>query len=627
MIRILVCSLFLCGSVLAESLVLAENGVSRAVIVTTAAAGEPDFHAAEELSKFLGQISGGKFPLVAQPSATAVNIFVGPGAAKIGDPSFTTEGLGSDGTVIRSVPKGLILAGGYPRGTLYAVYSFLEEDLGCLWLTPKTSVIPKRAVVQIESLDRRFVPVFERREVMFSPNTADADWSVRNKCYGELHGYGQYDIMYERGGAAKAHPPGHSYFYVVPPDQYFQKHPEWFSLINGKRTGTPSIHASLCLTNPQMKAEFLSNLRREVREAPKTYSAVAPQYEAYVKKAKNPFMFVAVSPEDDSGYPNRCQCEKCVAIEKREGSPAGLNLQFANEMARSIKSEFPEKSVYLYAYHYTQKPPLISKPESGMAILFAPINASFSKPLSDDRNSRWREDLLGWLKISDRVYLYDYPANVTYEQVPHPNLRVVAENIRYLADKGGKGYIGEGIMNTGTGGTELSELRAWVIAKLMWNPLDDLDRLIKVFTEAYYGQAAGEVVAYLNVFERAVADSGDWLDLSSPPEAKFLLIESLTEAWAHLQKAEQLAKGNPELLKRVQNLQLPALFVFLVRWNELADSAANRHIEWPLAKTRQESYERFMAIAEANGVTLSPQSAALLAKKEKVRMVIDGQVE
>jgi len=625
--RLFIFCFFFCTALIADEVIIAENGNARAAVVVTAKQGEPDFHAAQELVKFLGEVSGAKFSLVNAPLPGVSNIYVGPGAAKLADPTFSTDGLGTDGTIIRTLSNGLILAGGEPRGTLYSVYSFLEESLGCLWLTPKVSVIPKRATVKVDNLDRKYVPVFERREVMFSPNTADADWSVRNKCYGELHGYGQYDVMFERGGAAKAHPPGHSYFYVLPPDRYFSQHPEWYSLISGKRTGTPSIHASLCLTNPQMKSEFLSNLRREIREAPATYSAAAPQYAAYVKKEKNPFAFVAVSPEDDSGYPNRCQCEKCVAIEKKEGSPAGLNLQFANEMARAIKPQFPDKSVYLYAYHYTQKPPLVTKPEPGMVILFAPINASFSKPLSDDRNARWRDDLLGWLKVSDRVYLYDYPANVTYEQVPHPDLKAVAGNIRFVAEHGGKGYIGEGIMNTGTGGTELSELRAWVIAKLMWNPYDDIDRLIRVFSDAYYGAAAPEVIAYLEVLHKAVDLSGDWLDLSSPVDAKFLSIENLVEAWSHLEKAEQLVKNSPELSKRVQNLKLPAMFVFLVRWNELADSAANRNLAWPLGKTRQESHDKFMSIVNDLGITLSPQSVALLAKKEKVRAVIDGQVE
>jgi hypothetical protein len=37
-------------------------------------------------------------------------------------------------------------------------------------------------------------------------------------------------------------------------------------------------------------------------------------------------------------------------------------------MAEAIKTEFPDKTVYTYAYHYNQKPPKITKPDSGIIV-------------------------------------------------------------------------------------------------------------------------------------------------------------------------------------------------------------------------------------------------------------------
>jgi hypothetical protein len=44
----------------------------------------------------------------------------------------------------------------------------------------------------------------------------------------------------------------HSFYPLIPPDKYFEAHPEWFSEINGKRTHD---HAQLCLTNDTMRTE------------------------------------------------------------------------------------------------------------------------------------------------------------------------------------------------------------------------------------------------------------------------------------------------------------------------------------------------------------------------------------
>ena len=104
---------------------LSDNGQAKTVIVVAADAPPPEQHAASELAAFLSQITGGQFPIAAEPNQINVNIYVGPKAAKVAQIDFSTDGLGDEGIVIRTVPNGLMLAGGGTRGTLYAVYTFL----------------------------------------------------------------------------------------------------------------------------------------------------------------------------------------------------------------------------------------------------------------------------------------------------------------------------------------------------------------------------------------------------------------------------------------------------------------------------------------------------------------------
>ena len=600
----------------AGEITIAEDGTARCAVVVAEDASLPERHAADELVHFLKEITGAGLPLVHEAQRDAGNLFVGPTAAKGADPAFTAEGLGADELVLRTVGNDLILAGGEPRGTLYAVYTFLEDVAGCRWWTPDASRVPTNPNLSFGELEKRYAPPFEHREILIMPIAADPDWSVRNRCVGELHGYGRFDIMPERGGCRKAWPCGHSYFTVLPPDKYFDEHPQWYSLIEGERRSAPRVHASLCLTNQEMQQQFLENFRKEIRDAPATFRAGGAQYVGYIDRSDNPLMFASVSPEDDSGYPVRCQCEPCVTIEKEEESPAGLALRFANQMARGIRDEFPDKTVYMYAYHYTLKPPKLTRPEPGMVITFCPIHAaSQSRPLTAPRFKRWNHDLHGWLAICDRVYLYDYPCNVSYELVPHPNLRALAANIRNWAEIGGTGYFGDGVAR-GSGGTEMAELRAWLVARLLWDPSQDGQALIEEFCDGYYGAAARHIVAYLNSMHDALEISGDWLDLSSPPDARFLSIETLTEGWTHLAAAEKAVREDPVLLSRVRVAQLPVRFVCLARWDHLKDDASCRGIRWPFTDSRADACEAFVEAVRANNVSLGGTSRKLLEPDE-----------
>ena len=128
-----------------SAVTISQDGQAKAVIVIAPDAPEPEQHAAKELAAFLGQITGAKFELAGQREARGRPASSsGPAAAKLADEQFSTEGLGAEGIVIRTVGDDLILAGGRPRGTLYAVYTFLEDQLGCRWWSSTESTIPKK---------------------------------------------------------------------------------------------------------------------------------------------------------------------------------------------------------------------------------------------------------------------------------------------------------------------------------------------------------------------------------------------------------------------------------------------------------------------------------------------------
>src|SRR5262245_13815566 len=114
-------------------LLLADGARTSYRIVVHRDATAPERHAAEELSRFLREISGANFAvdeITDVSAAPAASIRVGQGAAA-GLVGLEDFGLGAEGYVLRTRGPTLAIAGGRPRGTLYGVYSFLEDVLGC----------------------------------------------------------------------------------------------------------------------------------------------------------------------------------------------------------------------------------------------------------------------------------------------------------------------------------------------------------------------------------------------------------------------------------------------------------------------------------------------------------------
>ncbi len=549
---------------------IAEGGASRAVVVVATDATEPEKHAAAELASFLQQVTGGRFEVVHQADKSKTRLLVGPGAAKLADAGFSTDGLGQEGLVIRAAGDDLILAGGRPRGTLYAVYTFLEDHVGCRWWSSKVSTIPKRPTLKVGALNVRYVPPLEYRE-SFWYDAFDGDFAVRNKCNGHRE---QLDT--KRGGKHIYQGFVHTFYSLIPPSTYFKDHPEWFSEIGGKRQHD---RKQLCLTNEAMRQELVKNLKARLR--------------------KNPAATIAsVSQNDCHGC---CQCAKCAAVDKEEGGPAGSLLRFVNKVAADIEPEFPHVAISTLAYQYTRKPPKHVKPRPNVIVRLCSIECSFSKPLEDERNRKFRDDIVGWSKICNRLYIWDYTTNFRHYLLPHPNLRVLAPNVKFFVDHGVKGIFEQGAYQSY--GSEMAELKGWVLAKLLWNPSLDGQKLIDEFIDGYYGPAGKHVLAYLNLIHDEVNRTRDYLGCFSSEGAQFLSLKTLSKGVEILKAAEAAAAGDDALRQRVQVAQLPLLYTFLLRWDELRNAAETDKVPWPLEEEMPAAYDRFMAIAKAANVT------------------------
>lgn len=550
---------------------IAAGGRPAVRIVVAPDATATERFAADELALFLHIVTGATFPVSEDPGRPGGRLLVGPGASAPLAAGLDLSTLAPEEILVRSAGGDLVLAGGSPRGTLYAVYAFLEDVVGCRFWTATASRIPWRPALAVPDLAIRFKPPLEYREPYWYV-AFDEAWAARNMANGTRAGG---DAL--RGGRQVYEGFVHTFYALIPPERYFAAHPEWFSEIDGQRT---TADAQLCLTNEEMRRELVKNLKERLRAHPEATIASVSQ--------------------NDCFHP--CACPKCRAVDEEEGGPSGTLLRFVNAVADDLKDEFPNVAVDTLAYQYTRKPPKLVRPRPNVIVRLCSIECGFGKPLDDPANKTFFEDLVNWSKIAGRLYVWDYTTNFSHYVQPHPNYGVLAPNIRLFVGHNVRGVFEQGAYQSW--GSEMAELRAWVLARLLWNPSLDEGKLREDFLTGYYGPAAGAMDDYLEGLEAALAKSGDALGCYSPSDARFLSFETLTRSWRVLDRARKRAGRSAEYRRRVLRATLPAAYAVLARWDDLKAEAERAGRAWPWPATRDAFLEWFVDSARAEGITM-----------------------
>jgi hypothetical protein len=514
------------------------------VIVIGKNCSKSEIHAAEELSYFLNKITGASFLIVTDDSDIKdKEIILGQNrhfkALKI---ELSDEMIGKEGFIIRTVDQKLVIAGSPVRGTLYGVYTFLEDFLGCRWFTDDVSHIPKRETVELPQADVLQKPILEYREPYFS-SYRNADWHARNKCNGnatflnEIH-----------GGKISYYPFVHTFYDILPPEEYFDEHPEYFSEVNGSRL---KKRGQLCLTNP----EVLEIAKKKVRQ--------------WINENSN-VSIISVSQND---WHNYCECKNCKALDEREESHMGTMLWFVNQIAESIEKDFPHIAIDTLAYQYTRKPPKTLRPRPNVIIRLCSIECCFSHPFTECNKAlhirqleegmqlgSFKDDVIKWGKICDRLYVWDYVVNFVQNLLPHPNFKVLQPNIKFLVENNVVGIFEQGNSFKGKYG-ELNLLKRYILAKLLWNPDYDVDTGINEFLMGYYGMSGVEMRKYFDRLHEQVNDDMH-LGIYDPPTASYLTKEFLEDADKIFDEAEMLA-DNDIILKRIKTARLSIDYVKL----------------------------------------------------------------
>jgi hypothetical protein len=306
------------------------------------------------------------------------------------------------------------------------------------------------------------------------------------------------------------------------------------------------------MTNPEVTKILAEELLRRLRETPDVE-------------------FADVSPNDGGGH---CACPKCDAMNKENNSPSASQIYFVNNVAEVVSKEFPHIRLSSAAYLDSKNPPTKMRCHKNVAVFLANDAHSWIKVLvpfttcPNDFSEGYRRAVKGWTSICDTVFIWDYFCNFQNYLAPMPNLNVLEPSLRFYADHGVKGVQMQGIGYHSAG--EFSALRAWVIAKSLWDPSLSVETLIDDFVWGYYKEAAPGVFEYLALLERVAApermnvNSICFSVSNGYPNAPYLTREFIVEATAIFDRTLKMDL-RPEIRRRVEVAKLPILYVKLCK--------------------------------------------------------------
>jgi len=469
--------------------------------------------AAKLLQRFVRESSGATLPISYGATARRGDISIG---------ACDTTGLTEDGFRLRTTEDGVLcISSGGGLGAVYGAVTLLERFLGMEYYAADVYTIERRTDIVLPRLDTAENPAFRYRQSQAYGMECDSVYRMflRLKEPQDIFAGGLWVHTFDR---------------LLPASVYGSEHPEYYAFTNGERR--PGSASQWCLSNSEVLEIAAARIDSIFKADPQ----------------KN---IISVS-QNDSDF-TFCRCDECERVNVEEGSPAGRYIRFANRLAE----RFPDKQISTLAYLFTMRPPRHTRPLPNVNIMLCDIDCHREAPLTETESGRrFVEALEGWSALSDNIFVWDYGINFDNMIAPFPNFPILRPNIELFKRHNAKMHFSQ---IGGSYGGDFSEMRSWVVSKLMWNPNQDTDSLMLRFMNGYYGAAAPYIYRYEKLLEGALLASGQhlWIYDSPVSHKDGMLNEACRRRYGELfDLAERAVAQDSVLLRRVHLARLPLIY-------------------------------------------------------------------
>ncbi len=560
---------------------VARSGEARVVIVLAPDASEKQKSATADLKKYLEKITGATLDIIGVNDATAglfpemSRIFVGDSSvARQLAPKVEWDRLAADEIVIKSVDGHLIVAGGKPRGTVYAIYTLLQDMIGCRWWAPDAMFIPSDPSLSLPELDIRYAPPFEVRVIL-----GEIAMLPEARSWHRL----SFDLSFDtspRGIPSR----------ILKAEKYYIKHPEWFAYLRDEGSEDEEYtyryvlktwkHNALHEPKPNPYDAYVEVLERTRR----VYAQPCPHSEGARKTILEALLAEIAAGQGTWNSPQvvwvnqghgyyMCQCERCEAVRDKEGADSGNWVLMANAIAQEVEKVYPDVFVGVSAYWHTEAPPAAVQPRKNVLVYQALYTQNRLDP---SRTYAFQSHALKkWASIA-KLYVWDFDSNNRNYYQPHPNYFVRGDNMQFFNEIGVDGIMVQGGFGKAA---DLLALRTWVTAQMLWNPNQNPRKLMIEFLDGYYGAAAPILMEYMEAMvDGAHRNKDQWLGSYEFTTAGWATVRDMNTATRLFDEAAAAVKGDKILSQRVWLARQSIDLSWLDRYDEFKQEAADKGI-------------------------------------------------
>lgn len=517
-----------------KPLTLLKNGKTDYVIVTDHK-NKPQMFALKEFMTIFAKSSLGVRPVVLDASSPAAakakkRIIIGKNKISeklLGSKLFAT--LRSEESLVTSIGNDIILTGnGDGWGTLYAVYDFLENELGYRMFSPRLEKIVRTKNMTYSGRETRIYPAMHGyRNFGWQPSFKNERFLIRNRTNRSRYGgapFNQTENFADGSGLIDKHRqniPGHGFIFFLPAYDtveriyqggksrqklkgYFKTNPEYYSLNqNGKR----DPRAQVCLSNPAVR------------------KIITEKVDTLIKLYGPGYYMVSSNDFHNTRY---CFCKGCMALEKKYDSVGGPLFDYILELCKHVKDK-PGVIIHTLAYKgptQTEKAPKNVKFPDNFAIDYAPVSLKgdytyFDQPaykLPNGEMYQVFQNLKEWQKIVKNMtcwfYLLTSPPYALYEKPQADMQALVRGGVTAITYCGG--YC-----------TQFADLQKYLVMRWSIDPNRDAEKMVKEFVDFKFGPAANLMMEFIKDVEknrrdlRGVQVSSEYSSL--PVESKRLV--------------------------------------------------------------------------------------------------------
>jgi hypothetical protein len=496
---------------------LTRDGQALVYLVRDASPSAQSEVAIKDLISMVRKISGAT--LTDQPDEGLIPLYIGENAPNKLESSTK---LGREDFLYKVTPKGIDLIGGSPTGTQHAVYTLLR-DLGCRWIMPGEigECYPPNPNLVLKERERIESPDFLYRVIWYaygsSPEAAARydEWMRRNRM-------GRPNIQH-----------GHNLTQTLSRKATYEQHPEYYSLIDGKR-----VPQQVCTSN----ADAVRLIIESVRE----YYDAHPETESYT-----------LCPDDNGDF---CQCEHCTALDvghlDRGGKPSVSDRYqtFLNQVLEALQESHPGKCVTTYSYNQNHTDPPQKVKVHPNTTVFITSSAFCSAHGIGDEFCSSRQDfkklLQEWTQHTKHLIIYEYDPVPYSGALPWPMWTAHLKEMPLYKEIGIQGLSYEGQDSWAA-----YYPNYYVASQLMWDSAQNGQGVFDDMVDSFFLESARPMKRFYRSMESKIGSVPSKIEWGLINYPEIFPPEVIERCEKNLTRAESLARTEI-VKKRLQMVRL-----------------------------------------------------------------------